>query len=212
MLIIFDFDGTIGDTASLIVQTMQQTLQQCGLPERSREQCMATIGLPLAQCFTAVLPISGEEGQRCAAVYRDIFERAAAEAGVRAFPHVVETLRELHRQGHTLTIATSRQRPSLEAFLRQLDILSCFAYIVTVNDVAKAKPAPDMVLKTLSHFQTAPAQAMVVGDAPYDIMMGNAAGAKTVAVTYGNGTTEELRKACPTHMIDDFASVLDLVE
>lgn len=209
MIIIFDFDGTIGDTSALIVQTMQRTIRALHLPERSREECMTTIGLPLAQCFTAILPITAEEGERCAAFYRDIFEREAAEAGVQAFPHVEETLRTLFEQGHTMTIATSRQRASLELFLQQLDILKYFSYIVTVNDVEKAKPAPDMVLKTLRHFGAAPEEALVVGDAPYDIMMGNAAGAQTVAVTYGNGTVEELQKACPTHLIDDFAEVME---
>lgn len=207
MLLIFDFDGTIGDTSSLIVNTMQQTLRTLGLPERSREQCLSTIGLPLAECFTAILPLNKEEGEHCAAVYRDIFERDAQAAGIKAFPHVVETLTLLHGQGHTLTIATSRQRPSLEDFLRQLGILDLFSHIVTVNDVRHAKPAPDMVWNVLNHFHVMPEDAVVVGDAPYDILMGNATGARTVAVTYGNGTRAQLKAAKPTHMIDNFAEL-----
>lgn len=210
--IIFDFDGTIGDTASLIVQTMQQTMRKLDLPVRSHEECLTTIGLPLAKCFTAILPLSDAEGERCAATYRDIFEQNAAQAGVTAFPHVDETLRELHRRGLTLTIATSRQRPSLEDFLRQLGLLGLFAHIVTVNDVERAKPAPDMVVQTLSHLGIDAADALVVGDAAYDILMGNAAGTATCAVTYGNGTREELTAAHPTHIIDDFAQLLDLPE
>lgn len=210
MLFIFDFDGTIGDTASLIVNTMQLTMRHMGLPQRSREECLTTIGLPLAKCFTAILPITDEEGERCAAVYRDIFERDVASAGIKAFPHVEETLAALHRQGHTLTIATSRQRPSLEDFLRQLDILKYFSYIVTVNDVEHAKPEPDMVVRTLEHFGAKPEQAIVIGDAAYDILMGNRAGAHTIAVSYGNGTIEELRAACPAQIIDDFAELKDI--
>lgn len=208
--IIFDFDGTIGDTASLIVQTMQQTMRHLGLPVSAREECLSTIGLPLAKCFTAILPLTDEEGDRCAAVYRDLFERNAVRAGVQAFPHVDTTLRELHRRGLTLTIATSRQRPSLEDFLRQLGLLDLFSHIVTVNDVERAKPAPDMVLQTLAHLGVTAGEALVVGDAPYDILMGNAAGAATCAVTYGNGTRDELLAARPTHVIDDFAELLRL--
>lgn len=210
--VIFDFDGTIGDTASLIVNTMQLTLQELGLPSRSREECLTTIGLPLAKCFTAILPISDQEGERCAAVYRDIFERDAAAAGIHAFPGVPETLQALHDKGLTLTIATSRQRPSLEAFLQQLDLLRFFSYIVTVNDVERAKPAPDMVLQTLSHLNVQPSQTLVVGDAAYDILMGNSAGATTCAVTYGNGTREELLAAQPDHVVDSFAEILSLMD
>lgn len=209
--IIFDFDGTIGDTASLIVETMQQTMRRLNHPVKSDEECRTTIGLPLAKCFTAILPISDEQGDECAAVYRDIFEHNAAAAGVRAFPHVGQTLRALHDRGLTLTIATSRQRPSLEAFLKQLGLLDVFAYIVTVNDVEHAKPEPDMVLQTLGHLNAKPEETLVVGDAAYDILMGNAAGATTCAVTYGNGTHEELLSAKPDHVIDDFADILTLV-
>lgn len=209
--IIFDFDGTIGDTASLIVETMQQTMRLLDYPVKSREECLTTIGLPLAKCFTAILPISSEQGDECAAVYRDIFERNAAAAGVKTFPHVEETLRALHDKGLTLTIATSRQRPSLEAFLQQLGLLDVFSYIVTVNDVEHAKPAPDMVLQTLRYLKADPKDTLVVGDAAYDILMGNAAGTVTCAVTYGNGTREELLSAKPDHMVDDFADILTLV-
>lgn len=209
--IIFDFDGTIGDTASLILETMQQTMRKLSLPIISTEDCRATIGLPLAKCFTAILPISDEQGDECAAVYRDIFERKASAAGVKAFPHVAETLRSLQERGLTLTIATSRQRASLEQFLQQLDLLDLFAHIVTVNDVKQAKPAPDMVLQTLHHLNTTAEETLVVGDAAYDILMGNAAGATTCAVTYGNGTRKELLSAKPDHLIDDFADILTLV-
>jgi phosphoglycolate phosphatase len=60
-LLIFDFDGTIGDTAGLIIKTMQQTMHAMQLPVLPPETCATTIGLPLAQCFTHILPISEEK-------------------------------------------------------------------------------------------------------------------------------------------------------
>jgi len=51
---------------------------------------------------------------------------------------------------------------------------------------------------------------LVVGDADVDIMMGNAAGCKTCAVTYGNGMRQTLEAASPTYIIDTFARILDL--
>ena len=50
-LIIFDFDGTLGDTRRNIVTTMQMTISEMGLPCRSEQECASTIGLPLASCF-----------------------------------------------------------------------------------------------------------------------------------------------------------------
>ena len=52
-LIIFDFDGTLGDTRQNIVTTMQMTIKELLLPKRSDDDCASTIGLPLAGCFNA---------------------------------------------------------------------------------------------------------------------------------------------------------------
>ena len=54
--IIFDFDGTIGNTQQIILRSMQATIKELGLPERTDSQCAAMIGLPLTQCFTNLYP------------------------------------------------------------------------------------------------------------------------------------------------------------
>ena len=54
-LIIFDFDGTLGDTRRNILLTMRQTLEELSLPVASEEECAATIGLPLRDCFLQLL-------------------------------------------------------------------------------------------------------------------------------------------------------------
>lgn len=71
-LLILDFDGTMGDTRSLITDTMSQTIHSLHLEERSREECAKTIGLPLAECFIALYPGMTERmGQLCADTYRE---------------------------------------------------------------------------------------------------------------------------------------------
>ena len=46
-IVILDFDGTLGDSQTLIIRTMRETLQRVGLPEKTEEECAKTIGLPL---------------------------------------------------------------------------------------------------------------------------------------------------------------------
>ena len=55
-LVIFDFDGTLGDTRSTIVATMQQTIAELHLSEKSDDECAATIGLTLKNCFRQLFP------------------------------------------------------------------------------------------------------------------------------------------------------------
>ena len=210
-LIIFDFDGTLADTETLITQTMQKTIEALHLEPRSREQCRAMIGLPLKETFMRLIPMTDAMGDRCADTYSQIFDRDNRSGVVRLFPHVADTLAALYAHGYTLTIATSRHRESLMEFLQGMQIDTYFRYIVTVNDVAQAKPHPDMVLQTMEHLNIAPADTLMVGDAVYDIQMGHNAGVHTCGVTYGNGTRADMVACQADHIIDDFGQLGSLL-
>ena len=73
-LIIFDFDGTLGDTRQNIIVTMQRTMQMVGLPVKSDEECASTIGLTLENSFKTMYPdVSAEVAKRCVDAYREIY-------------------------------------------------------------------------------------------------------------------------------------------
>ena len=113
-LIIFDFDGTLGDTRRNIVTTMQMTIKEMQLPERSEAECASTIGLPLAGCFRTLFPdIQEELIPQCAETYRRIFNENLQKITPEAFPGVVKTLKTLKEHGFAFTIASSRSRNSL---------------------------------------------------------------------------------------------------
>ena len=202
--VILDFDGTIGDTRSLIVRTMQQTIGELGLPARTDDECAAMIGLPLKQTFTDLIPMSDAEGDLCAAVYRRIFAVNNKPGAVPMFPGVADTIRRLHAEGMLFTIASSRLRPSLTAFVGEMGLDEYIPYILSVSDVEHAKPAPDMVLKTLADNGLRPEEAIVVGDTVFDIRMAHSAGVAAVGVTYGNGTRADLEAERAEWVIDDF--------
>ena len=92
-LIIFDFDGTLGDTRRTIVATMQMTIAELGLPSRSDSECVSTIGLPLYGCFETLYPNTDKTIiQQCTDTYRRIFQENRQTIRLQAFPKVVETL------------------------------------------------------------------------------------------------------------------------
>ena len=113
-LIIFDFDGTLGDTRRNIVKTMQMTIDELHLPNRVEEECASTIGLPLTVCFETLFPhLHKEEIQQCADTYRRIFAENLQSMTPQPFPGVIQTLKTLKHQGYVLTIASSRSHVSL---------------------------------------------------------------------------------------------------
>lgn len=207
--VILDFDGTMGDTNGLIVKTMQQTIGRLRLPERTAEECAAMIGLPLRRTFTELIPMDEETGRKCEETYTELFLKNNVPGAVPLFPHVKETLHELHARGLTLTIASSRGRDSLTEFVETMGLAPYISYIVSAWDVAEAKPAPEMVIKTLEYLGCGAADVLVVGDTVFDIDMGRNAGTCTCAVTYGNGKRADFGLA--DYVIDDFATLLDIV-
>ena len=208
---IFDFDGTLADTAACIVETVQETLRQLGLPEADPERVKGTIGLHLREVFRQGADVADPEMvARCDALYRKIFPDIASRT-VSEFPGVAETLAELHRRGYTLTVATGRGHDSLHDMLRRLAIDQYFTTCVACEDVANQKPNPDLAQLVLERTGTAPEDALVIGDTTFDILMGQAAGCHTAAVTYGNHTADQLAAVRPTHQIDSFSELLGLL-
>lgn len=222
--IIFDFDGTIGDSQSLIVKTLQDTMRAKKLEVKSDEACAKTIGLRLDETFVSLFGMSAEEGMECAATYREIFLDNKKTMIVQPFPHVIETLRALHRQGYVLGMASSRNHCSLDGYVKQMQLENIFSSIVAGDDVEHVKPAPDMVFMALGEMKgmknpvtSAESgdvedmldEVLVVGDMTFDVDMAHNAGCKVCAVTYGNGTCEQLASA--EFIIDDFADLLGLV-
>ena len=191
-LVIFDFDGTLGDSQKLITDTMLATIEKLNLPMRSREECARTIGLPLKECFSSIIPMSDEQAEECAKVYSEIFNVKNVPGVVKAFPGVVETLERLSSQGILMSIASSRSHRTLAKLMDELDLSKYITYLIAADDVVDKKPAAESVFKTLSHFNVEAHETLVVGDAEFDILMGRNAGTHTCGVTYGNGSKESL--------------------
>lgn len=194
-LIIFDFDGTLGDSQKLITDTMLATIERLNLPMRSREECARTIGLPLKECFSSIIPMTDEQAEECAKVYSEIFNVKNVPGVVKAFPGVVETLERLSSQGILMSIASSRSHRTLAKLMDELDLSKYITYLIAADDVVEKKPAAESVLKTLRHFNIEAHETLVVGDTEFDILMGRNAGTHTCGVTYGNGSRESLETA-----------------
>jgi phosphoglycolate phosphatase len=208
-LVILDFDGTIGNSNKLITTTMRETLRELSLPEKSAEECSRTIGLRLEDCFRQLLDTDAATAELCAATYRQIFAQRKTTIPVEPFPHVAETLQLLHDRGVKLSLASSRFRASLKELMEQMHLQQFIDFVLGGDDCERAKPDPMPVTTTLRHFGLAPADALVVGDMTYDILMGRRAGCATCGVSYGNGSREELLEAGADRVVDDFADIVE---
>ena len=196
-LIIFDFDGTLGDTRRNIVVTMQDVMRELNLPLQDEDVCASTIGLPLKGCYAQMFPqLDADELDRCAEVHHRCFAENLKKITPMPFPQVKETLEALRNQGISLAIASSRTSESLRDLLGRMGMESLFSCIVGAQDLD--------ILGFMAD------ETLVVGDMAVDILMGLHARAKTCGVTWGNGTREELKEAGADFIIDRMEDLIEI--
>lgn len=209
--IIFDFDGTLADTATEIVATMTETFCAMGKPVPSEDDMRRTIGMKLQLALQQLANLTDAEAIAATAYYKTVFmERGVQRVGL--FPQVSQTLLMLKQRGVRMAIATSRNSPSLEQILSNNGVSDCFETMVTNSDHLAPKPDPQMVLTLLERMHITPGETLVVGDTTYDIEMGNRAGCYTCAVTWGNHSRETLKSSLPNFVIDSVHALPDLFE
>lgn len=211
-LIVFDFDGTLGDTLELILKCNHETRRRMGAPVIPDSAIIGTIGIPLWDGIKVMNPgIDEADIPAWVKMYREVFDELKHQIVPSLFPGVKETLAGLHKQGIILTVASSRGRESLKDFLQAMGIAPYFDYVLGAEDVVNAKPNAEPVLKTLEHFGIIGPECLVVGDMPVDIQMGLGAGAVTCGVTFGNSSREALEAAGAHYVIDSFDKILSII-
>jgi len=211
-LIIFDFDGTIMDTRDAIVAAKQETMRQLGLAVADEQACVQTIGLTARLGFKHMYPeLSEKMLDKCVREYRKNFEELKEKIPPTLFPNVVDALTKLNGMGMICTIATSRNGRSLREFLDRMNIAGYFSYVLAAEDTALLKPNAEPVIRTLNDLSCRAEHALVVGDMPYDILMGKNAGVYTCGVTYGNSDRASLSEAGADFVIDSIGELFDII-
>ena len=212
-LAVFDFDGTLMDTKETIVVAKQETMKELGLPVADVKSFVGTIGLSAKLGFQKIYPdLSDEMLDLCVKTYREKFNSLKETIPPVLFPNVKETLKTLKMNDIVCTIATSRNRKSLLEFLALMKLSEFFTYILAGEDTPLLKPHPDAVLKTLADLSFKAENTIVIGDMPYDILMGKNAGVHTCGVTYGCSEKADLLEAGAEYIIEDFAELPGLIK
>lgn len=211
-LVIVDLDGTLVDSAALLVGLVNQTLVAGGHAAAAAPTVAAAIGLPLEEVFRRAAP--GIDEHAIAALchaYRGQADAMEFVRQFRLFAGVAATLEDLHARGARVVVATSKSRATTLDILAHCAISHCIDDAIGGDSVTRGKPHPEMVHRARDRFATAAERTLVVGDTSFDIDMGKAAGVATCAVTYGTHPAARLRALQPDFMIDRFAALRPLV-
>lgn len=200
-LLIFDWDGTLLDSAAFIVHSMQQAATDLNIAVPTTELIRNGIGVPFSAQMDRLFPDVD------ATTYKAIIDRyrhyvLTSKQLPELFPGVVAMLKQLHQAGYLLAVATSKSRQGLNAEIKRHQLEGLFAATRT-GDEAHSKPHPQMLMDILAELDIDPQAALMVGDTEYDLQMALNAGVKSVGVSHGVHTEEQLLKFKPLVVLDD---------
>jgi phosphoglycolate phosphatase len=184
----FDLDGTLIDTSGDLAAAVNQTLAIAGRPALSAEAVKHMVGLGAKHMLERGLAATGGiDAEGFKPLYRELLRYYEAHVAVhsRPYPGALALLDTLDQRGIPYGIVTNKFEALAVKLLTELGLASRFACIIGGDTMGpgRAKPAPDPVLELLQ--RTGRTRALFIGDSIYDIEAGRAAGAVTVAVSYG---------------------------
>jgi len=208
-VILFDLDGTLIDSGPIIMASMRHASVTVLGREPDEEAVRAAIG---GQGLVSQMrDLDPDRVDELIDVYRAHNE--PLHATLETFDGIPELLRELSDRGHQLGIVTAKRRSTVHlAFDRFPFLAELTDVLVGSDDTERHKPDPDPVLEALHRLGATPAEAVYVGDSPFDIQAGNAAGAHTIAVGWGGiHPDERLLGAEPDALVQHPGEILTLV-
>lgn len=202
-LLIFDWDGTLADSIGRIVEAMKVAARANGYPEHDDVAIKGIIGLALPEAIRTLYPdISDERLVAFRQHYADSYIALEAEPSP-LFPGVLESLEAFRADGYRLAVATGKARRGLDRVL-QAHGWEDFFDITRAADETRGKPHPLMLEEILAHCGVEAAEALMVGDSSFDLLMARNAGMDSVAVGYGALSLEALSVYEPRLSIERF--------
>lgn len=209
-LLVFDWDGTLMDSAGSIVRSLQAAASDVGLPVPSREQSSFVIGLGLKEAMQHLFPDYPEPD------YPHLLDRyrhhyLGRDHEIPLFDGARELIHALAARGHVLAVATGKSRAGLDRALGHSGLADHFT-VTRTADEAFSKPHPAMLEYILADTGIAREQALMIGDTSHDLQMAQNAGVAGLGVSYGAHDDDLLRACDPLgicHSVAELGAWLD---
>jgi phosphoglycolate phosphatase len=208
-LLIFDLDGTLIDSKTDLVLSVNAMREQMGLARLDTAVVVSYVGGGIATLIRRALGegASHEEVERASAIFLDYYGLHLLDNTV-PYPGVREALDELRDQ--KMAVLTNKRVDFSREILKGLGLAQHFSWIYGDTSFPEKKPNPVGVLKLMSDTGTPARQTLIVGDSDTDVLTGRNAGIWTCGVTYGFGA-HTLETVPPDLILNDLRDLLPLL-
>ena len=180
-VVLFDLDGTVIDSGSIILASMRHAAQTVLGREIPDAQLVAAVGGPgLVEQMRILDEDRVDELVECYRAHNEPLHAELAECA--GMTDVLTTLKE---EGRRLGIVTAKRRVTVDIAFRYLPLEAFFQIVVGSDDTERHKPDPEPLLYALQQLDADPGDAAYVGDSPFDVRAAKAGGLHAIAVTWG---------------------------
>jgi phosphoglycolate phosphatase len=196
-LIIFDLDGTLVDAYPAIISSFNYAMKKTGYPLQSGPTIRKAVGWGDENLLE---PFVGKDDLKKAVKAYRLHHKKSLLVKSRIFPGTRHLLRYLRDKGYKLAVASNRPTRFSWLLIRHLKLKPYFSYILCADRVKHGKPHPGILKRIIRRFRVATSRAIYVGDMTIDAQAGLRAGVKTIIVTTGSSSRQEIKKEKP-HLI-----------
>ena len=182
-LLVFDWDGTLLDSAGAIVDAIQAACSDLGLPIPADERARHVIGLGLHDALRYAVPnLPAERYPLMVERYRHHYVRHDHE--LQLFDGAAAMIAELAAAGFLLAVATGKSRIGLDRALHNSG-LGTYFHASRCADECFSKPHPQMLEELMDELSVDAERTLMIGDTTHDLLMGRNAGVACLAAGYG---------------------------
>ena len=209
--IFFDLDGTLTDPGVGITNSVMHALKYYNIEVESRESLYPFIGPPLVDSFMKYYGFSRAQGLEAVEHYREYYrDRGVFEASV--YDGIPELLSSLKAAGKTLIVASSKPEEFVIQVLERFDLYKYFDCVAGATMDSGRVKKDDVIAYAMEKFNvTDPTGVVMIGDREFDVLGGKAFGMKTIGVTFGYGSLEELTNAGADITVDSAQELLAIL-
>ncbi|ULO05016.1 HAD family hydrolase [Paenibacillus sp. 19GGS1-52] len=192
--ILFDLDGTLTDPKEGITKSVEFALHKFDIQVDHLDELLPYIGPPLVDSFMELHAFSAEQAQQAVVFYRERYSTIGLFEN-KVIAGIPQLLEELKNLGYSLYVATSKPTVFAEEILKEYKLDSYFKHIVGSNLDGTRSKKQEVIQYVLDQNAIHPEQALMIGDRKHDIIGAIGCGLKSLGVTFGYGSEEELRQA-----------------
>lgn len=199
-LIVFDWDGTLLDSAGAIVRSIQASCVDLGLPVPADERARHVIGLGLQDALSHAVPeLAIDDYPKMVERYRHHYLSRDHELSL--FDGAETLVQWLAAAGWTLAVATGKSRKGLDRALAHSGLGAHFE-ATRCADECFSKPHPAMLEELMDELMVEPDRTLMIGDTTHDLQMAANAGVHAVGVTYGAHPVAQLETVASLARVD----------